>query len=193
MIDKNFGKVIGELWGVTILNENVSILKDFKLNAGVDDLVLIDLNNNIVASTLEKEKAEYLVNQNNNKNTYISKNKQFIISKRDLMQYDKYKLKVVFIISNERYNNISKKFVSKISLTVISLLVFGILLYIFLKLKFINKLLDLKYFIQGKLQNKEVVYDTSSIQELDTIAFEFERLFFEFSTVSREFRTNYTR
>lgn len=178
IIDEKFGKVIGTLWGATILNENVSIVKEFKKDTGVADLAFLDTDNQIVASTLAQKKIKYLLNENLNDNIFNSEYGDLIVSKQSLTNYEK--LKVVFIIDNKKYTNLLHQFQNKAVVAVIILAVFGILLYYIIRVKFIDKLSKLRFFIQNTLQNKNTHYESSSIVELDTIASEFEHLFTEF-------------
>lgn len=178
IIDNKFGKVIGSLWGVTVLNENVSILKEFKKDTGVEELALVDLDNQIVASTLVQKKIKQFLSENINDDIFISSDTEFLINRQSLYNYDK--LKVVFIVNNKQYEDVLSEYKNKAVFAVSILFVLGILLYFLIKLKFINKLLDLRFFIQNTLQKKDTVYQTSSIMELDIIALEFGELFLEF-------------
>ena len=178
IIDETFGRVVGALWGVTILNENVSLLKEFKINSGVENLAIVGLDNYIVASTLEVEKMNLLMNQNIDDNLFMSKDSKVLVNKQNL--YNDENLKAVLIVDNKQYSNIFEKFKNKAILAVLLLALFGILLYLIIKIRFINKLSNLKLFIQNTLQKKDTVYEPSSIMELDTIASEFKDLFLDF-------------
>ena len=180
IINPILGKVVGELWGATILNENVNMLNEFKKDIGIDEFAIIGIDNSIIASTLDQNKMNSLLLENTKDNIFLSKNKEFMIGKKVLLNDSKIHLNTLFVINNTKYNNIFNKLTFKTSWAIIILIVMGILLYLFIRIKFINKLQELNSFIQNSLKNNDVIYQSSSIVELDTIATEFEHLFFEF-------------
>ena len=55
VLDENIGKVIGEVWGVILLNENQILLEDIRKNLKLSDMILINKNGHIITSTMKKE------------------------------------------------------------------------------------------------------------------------------------------
>jgi len=183
IIDEKFGRVKGELWGVIILNNNQTLINFIKKNAKIEEIIFLEQNKNLILSTLtNKISKSYITNIMNN-NINVSKNEKFIYKKNQFFN----DLNVIYFIDNSLYNNIFEKFISKMGIVILIILILGIVLYYFIRFKFIQKLSELKYFIENNIKNINSKYKPSNIEELDEIAFGFDKLFEDYKLEKERF------
>jgi len=183
MIDKKIGKVKGELWGVIILNNNQTLINFIKENAKIEEVVFLNQNKNLILSTLPNNIAKRYISNSTQNKISISNNEKYIYQEKQFFK----DLNIIYFIDNSLYNNIFEKFISQLSMMVLIILILGIVLYYFIRFKFIKKLTELKYFIENNITNKESKYKPSNIEELDEIAFGFDKLFEDYKLEKERF------
>jgi PAS domain S-box-containing protein len=183
IVDEVFGKVQGELWGVIILNDNQSLINVIKTSAKIEELLFIDKTKDLVVSTLTKKDAQQYITNSIQNEIQVSTNDQFIYKQHNFFN----DLNVIYLIDNSLYNNIYEKFISKMGVVIFFILLLGIILYYFIRFNFVQKLTELKYFIENNIKNKESKFKESKIEELDEIAFVFEKLFLDYKLEKERF------
>ena len=113
----------------------------------------------------------------------VSKNEEYIYKENNFFN----DLNIIYLIDNSLFNDIFEKFISKMSFVILIIIILGIVLYYFIRFNFIQKLSELKYFIENNIKNKESKYEPSKIEELDEIAFGFDKLFDDFKLEKERF------
>jgi len=183
IVDETFGKVKGELWGVIILNNNQTLINFIKENAKIEEVIFVNQNKNLVLSTLSEKIAKSYINMSMQNKINVSENEEYIYKENQFFN----DLNIIYLLDNSLYNNIYEKFISKMSIVILIIIILGIVLYYFIRFNFIQKLSELKYFIENNIKNKESKYKSSHIEELDEIAFGFDKLFDDYKLEKERF------
>ena len=173
IINKISGRVEGELWGVIILNKNQTLINFIKRKAKIEGIIFSNHKKDLISSTLTNDITKSYINNSLLNKINISDNKKHLYKENKFLN----DLNVIYLIDNSLYNNIYVKFLSKISIVILIIMILGIGLYYFIRFNFIQKLSELKYFIENNIKNKKSNYKPSNIKELDDIAFRFDKLF----------------
>ncbi len=183
VIDEKLGRVKGELWGVIILNNNQTLINFIKENAKIEEIIFVEQKKNLILSTLTSKIAKTYINSAIKNKINVSKNEKYIYKENQFFN----DLNIIYLIDNSLYNNIFEKFISKMGIVILIVLILGIVLYYFIRFNFIQKLSELKYFIENNIKNKESKYKPSNIAELDDIAFGFDKLFEDYKLEKERF------
>lgn len=191
IISEKFGKVEGEVYGVSILNHNLSLIRDIKSNSNLDALMLID-NNTLVSSSLNININKILTNKNNicekrmlkHKNCkdffYIEtdEKEKYLFRKEVFVSNDFGKLQLYFFIKSNKYEEKIKRFINETIIMFLILTLLGTVIFFVIHYKLISKLFYLQNYIKKSFINPREKYENSMIKEIDEIALEFKTLLF---------------
>jgi signal transduction histidine kinase len=172
IISKTVGKVVGELWAVQILNNNHTFINSLKSVLNIEELIMLD-NKNVIVSTLSDE---FLGDYTNTQKEliYKSKGSELLYLKNSLCK----NLDVIYIVTNNS-KAIYDEFILLLKYALPIMVIVMVLLFLFIRFLFINKLNILKNFIESRMFDKTVEYKESHLVEVDQIAYTFDKLYKE--------------
>ena len=191
VISEKFGKVEGDVYGVSILNHNLSIVREMKSNSNLDVLTIIG-KNDLVTSSKNLDVVRLLGNKNDVCNEkmlkhsnckelfyFKTKEKQKYLYKEVIYNYDNStKIRLFFFIKADKYENKIRIFIKETILMFITLTILGTLIFFIIHYKVISKLFNLQNYIKKSFLDPRFKYEDSMIKEIDEIALEFKTLLF---------------
>lgn len=178
VIDEKLGKVKGEIWGVILLNDNQIFLEDIRKNLNLKEIIVINKNKEIIASTIKIDNISSNIQLDKNYNELsVSADEKFIYRKNNIFE----SLDIIYMLDNNYYNDIYGKYIKKAWWVITIFMILGLFIYVLVKYSFIQKMDELKVFIENSFTNKNAKYKESNIKELDDISIVFKELFQKFN------------
>ncbi len=192
VISEKFGKVEGEVYGVSILNHNLSVIRDMKRNSNLDALMIINKNDLITSS-----KNLNITNFFNNKNNicdeimlkhancedlfyFKTKKKQrYLYKESALIPNNLESPQLFFFIKADKYEQKIEIFIKETIVMFIVLTILGTFIFFVIHYKVISKLFNLQNYIKKSFLDPRFIYKDSMIKEIDEIALEFKTLLFD--------------
>jgi len=184
-INSTTGRVDGYIWGVVVLNENILLIDRIKSQTNIKGIVFLNDKNNIVVSSLNTNRLNSLnYNISCDKILHDSLQNQ-ILSKKAIFSHDK-QLNSLIIVDSTKHDKIFDIFINRSIFVITFMFIVAICFFVMIKYMLIDKLQDLKLYIEDRLKGNKYTYD-SYIEELNTIAVDFDKFFVEYQNKNKEY------
>jgi len=184
-INSTTGRVDGYIWGVVVLNENILLIDRIKSQTKIKDIVFLNDQNDIVVSSLNKNRLKNINYTISCDEISLDGSKNHILAKKTIFSKDQ-KLNSLIIVDSTKHHEIFDMFINRSVFIITFIFIVAIGFYIMIKYMLVDKLKDLKIYIEDRLKGDNNRYD-SYIEELNTIAVDFDKFFIEYQNKNKEY------
>lgn len=160
------------IWGVRVLNNNMSFLKELQDELNIQEIIFLDNKSDKFLNSSKIINNNQFLSLQRNKAIY-SHDEKYIFIRKEL---DK-NIDIYYVLDSRYYSKHLEYFTSKSNIIIVLFILLGLIIFYILKQFFIKQFFDINEYIKNKIQNKKTNIVNTHIKEMDDIIKDFNHLF----------------